>query len=309
MTTPYVTPDMIVNAPTGISWNIIPFPKATQSAQTAEQMNMCVRATGLVNSYCNQVLKATADTERLNGPDFRLTIEQDTGNARLMLSRWPITEVLQIAVSPNTFPRSWQVVPAGYYEVERPPIGVYNTTSPTAAGDGGQSILLSSGYVNWCNGRMGFTTSSTYTNGWPHTSLTAPATAGDTVLNVDDVTAYAGAAATIFDGSQTEYITVNTVTANTPFTLPYGGTAPVGPGTITLATPISYDHATGIVVSSLPQDIIWATILATTVQALEAGITAVSVQNLPGSQTTGGMGILSLQKEYQEILNPYRRVI
>ena len=300
---------MIVNAPTGISWSIIPFPKATSAEQTAEQMNMCVRATGIVNAYCNQVLKATADTERLNGPDFRLTIEQATGNGRLMLSRWPITEVLQVAVSANSFPRQWQLIPSGMYEVERPPIGVYNTTAPTAAGDGGQSVLIASGYVSWVNGRQGFTTSTTYVNGWPHSSLTSPVAPPSATLLVDDVTAFTGATATIYDGSQTEDILVLAVTANTPYALPYGGTTPAGPGTLTLAAATAYDHVAGTVVSSLPQDIMWATILATTVQALEAGITTVSIQNLPGTQTTGGMGIIALEQEYENILKPYRRVI
>jgi hypothetical protein len=300
---------MIVNAPTGISWNIIPFPKATSSQQVAEQMNMCVRATGIVDSYCNQILQATVDTEVLNGPDYRLTIQNSTGNARLLLSRWPVTEVLQLAVAGNTFPRQWQVVPSDMYEVERPPIGIYGTTTPSSAADGGQPVLLGAGYVTRWLGRQGYTTSTTYNNGWPHTSLTTPAEALATTVTVDDVTAFTGAMAFIYDGSQTETVTVQSVSANTPFPLPFGGTTPAGPGTLTLTEPLQYDHASGVVLSSLPGDIMWATILATTVQALEAGITAVTVQNLPGSQTTGGMGILSLQKEYQQILGPYRRVI
>jgi hypothetical protein len=307
--TPYVLPNVITSAPTGISWSIIPFPKATSAQQTAEQMNMCIRATGVVNAYCNQTLRSTIDTEVVNGPDLRMNVMNNgTGNTRIILSQWPVTNVLQVAVSPNIFPRQWQTVPTNMFGVERPPVGIYGTSAPSSAGNGGQSILLGAGYVNWANGRYGYTTSATYTSGWPHTSLTAPALAGATTVSVDDVTAFTGAFSYIFDGSQTESVMVTGVTANTPFTLPYGGTTPAGPGTLTLASPLDFDHDAGVMFSSLPQDIIWATILATTIQALEAGITSVSIQNLPGSQTTGGMGILALEQEYQRILNPYRRV-
>jgi hypothetical protein len=301
---------MAVNAPTGISWSIIPFPKASSAQQLAEQTNMCWRATGMVNAYCNQILRATLDVERINGPDYRLTIQQGPGNARLLLSRWPITEVVQIAVSGNTFPRQWVVVPAGYYDVERPPIDGYGSTSPTGTGDGGQSVLLAPGYVNWGNGRMGFTVSAAYLNGWPHSSLTASSTAGATTLTIDDVTAMTGARVFLYDGAQTEQLTVQSVTASNNVALPYGtNTYAAGPGTVTLSTPAAFAHTAGCVFSAIPQDILWATILATTIQALESGITAVTIQNLPGSQTVGGQGIAALEQEYKDLLNPYRRVI
>jgi hypothetical protein len=310
MSTPYVTPQMITNAPTGISWSIIPFPKSNTAQQVAEQTNICWRATGMVDAYCNQVLRATVDTERLNGPDFRLTMQPSTGNARLMLSRWPITQVLQVAISPNTFPRIWQVVPSGYFEVERPPIDAYGSTSPSSAGDGGQSVLVSAGYVDWANGREGYTTATSYLNGWAHSSLTAAASLGAMTLSVDDVTSMTGARVFIYDGAETESVTVSSVAANANFSLPYGtNTVPAGPGTISLSTGTLFPHSASAVVSAMPQAVLWATVLACTEQALESGITAVSVQNLPGSQTTGGQGLTALEAEFRTILNPYRRVI
>lgn len=301
---------MITNAPTGVSWSIIPFPKSTSAQQLAEQYNICWRATGMVDSFCNQVLRATVDTERLNGPDYRFTVQNSTGNARLMLSRWPITQVLQVAVSPNTFPRSWQIVPSGYYEVERPPIDAYGSTAPTAAGDGGQTVLVSAGYTGWWNGREGYTTATSYLNGWAHSSLTAASSTGANTLTVDDVTSMTGARVFIYDGAETEMVTVSSVTANQNFQLPYGtNTVPAGPGTVTLTGNTLYPHSAGSVVSAMPQAILWAAVLACTEQALESGITAVTVQNLPGSQTVGGQGLKALDQEFKEILRPYRRVI
>jgi hypothetical protein len=312
--TPYVTPSMLINAPTGVAWDIIPYPQALTALQTEEQFNICQRATGLVDNFCNQVLRATADTEYLSGPDFRMTIQQATGNGRLVLQRWPVLQVLAVSVAANSgFPRQWQTLPSGAnaaYDVENPIIGLYGTTVPSAAGEGGQSIVIAPGYVNWSLGRRGYRVAVSYLNGWPHTSLTATATSPTSTLQVDDVTAFTGAAATIYDGSTTETVTVTSVTANANLILPVSGTTvPAGPGTLNLSAPITATHAAGVVVSSLPQDIIWATILAATSQALESGIDAITIQNVPGSQTVGGHGIQELQTEYEVILAPYKRVI
>lgn len=314
--TPYVTPSMITNAPTGISWSIIPFPKATTAQQLAEQMNICWRATGIVDAYCNQVLRATIDNEQQSGPDFRITVEQATGNTRFILQRWPVTEILAIQTSANaSFPRQWSKVPTGYWDIEHPTLGVYGSSSPSAAGEGGQSILIAPGYgANWVLGRNGVRISVSYVNGWPHAGLTASVTAGATTLTVDDVTGFTGASAFIYDGSSTETIRVTSVSATTPLTLPNGGgTAQAGPGTLTLASPLGFNHdgttPTTVLVSAIPQDILWATTLAATTQALEAGITSVSIQNLPGSMTTGGHGVSDMKTEYELLLEPYKRVV
>jgi hypothetical protein len=309
--TPYVTPQMIHNAPSGVSWNIIPFPKANDQEQEAEQMNICWRATGIVNAYCNQVLRSTIDNEVQSGPDYRITLEQATGNTRFILQRWPVMQILAIQVTPNTFPRNWRSVPAGYYDIEHPVLGVYGSNTPSAAGEGGQSILIGAGYgINWAMGRNGYRIACSYVNGWPHAGITQTIQAGATTFRVDDVTGFAGAAAFIYDGSQTEYVTVTSVVADNNLVLPNnGGTAPAGPGTVTVSSPTTFEHNSGVIISSLPQDILWATILAATAQALEAGITSVSIQNLPGSMTLGGHGVSDIKTEYEVILEPYRRVI
>ena len=313
MATPYVNPDMIVNAPTGISWSIIPFPKATTAQQLAEQTNICWRATTIVDGWCNQALRATIDSEQRSGPgDYRINVEQSTGNVRWILSRWPVTEVLAVQVSGNAlFPRQWTQLPQGMWDVENPPIGVYGSYVPGGSGGaGGQSISIAPGYAGWGLGRNGYRFAASYVNGWPHTGLTAEVTAGTSTLPVDDVTGFAGASAFIYDGEATEVISVTSVTANTPYTLPNGGgTASAGPGTLTLASPITANHPAKLIVSSLPQDVMWATILAATTQALDAGITSVSIQNIPGSQTVGGHGVDDLKMQYRELLTPYRRVI
>lgn len=196
------------------------------------------------------------------------------------------------------------------FEIERPVLGLFQSSAPTGSGDGGQSITLAPGFGGWFLGRQGYRYLISYTNGWPHTSLTANVTAGSTTIPVDDVTGWLGASGTIYDSTQQETVVVTAVTANTPLQLPNNiGTTPAGPGTLTLSAPLTFSHVSGTVVSTLPGSILWATMLQATAQALEAGITSVSVQNIPGSLTTGGKGTHDLLLESDLLLAPYRRLI
>lgn len=312
-----MTPQLITNAPTGISWAIIPFPKATSAQQFAEQTNICWRATQIVDGYVNQVFRSTIDNEQRTGPgDFRINIEQYTGNVRWVLSRWPVTEILAVQTSSAAvFPRQWQQVPTGLWDISDPVIGVYGSYVPGGSGGaGGQSIEIAPGFASWALGRKGYRLACSYVNGWPHAGLMVDVSSGATVLTVDDVTGFTGASAFIYDGASTETIQVVSVTADNDVTLPNGGgTAPAGPGTLTLASPLSFNHEGSnpatVLVTAIPTDVLWATILAATTQALDAGITSVSIQNLPGSKTEGGHGIEQLKMHYQSLLDPYKRVI
>ena len=144
----------------------------------------------------------------------------------------------------------------------------------------------------------------------PTKKFPASSNAGVSALQVDDVTAFAGAGAFIYDGANTEEVHVSTVVATTPLVLPNGGgIAQAGPGTINLRSPTAFSHGSGVVVSSLPQDILWATILAATTQALESGIDAITIQNIPGSQTVGGHGVSDLTLSWKTILKPFKRTI
>lgn len=310
--TPYVTPNMLINAPTGVSWSIIPFPKATTAQQLSEQTNICTRATAIVDGYLNQVARCTVDNEQLSGPgSYRVQMENGTGNTRIILNRWPVTSILAIQVSANAvFPRQWKTIPAGMYDIDHPVLGLYQSSAPTGSADGGQTIMVAPGYGGWYQGRDGFRYLISYENGWPHTSLTQAASIGDSVLHVDDVTGWLGAVGTLYDSDNRESFTVTSVTATTPLALPNNiGTVPSGPGTLTLSAPLAFNHVSGTVASTLPGSIIWATMLYATAQALEAGITSVSIQNIPGSMTSGGKGIHDLLLEADLLLAPYKRVI
>lgn len=298
---------MLTTAPTGAPWSSIPFRNATSQQQLAEQMNICWRASGEIDGFCNQTLRATVDSETLQGPDYRLTVDQ-SGVARAQVSRWPVLEVLGGRVSSRAaFPRQWDTVPANRMDAEQPPIGVYGSTGYGASGAGGSAILVAPGYVSWAGGRNGYTLEMWYVNGWPHTSLTADAAAGITMA-VDDVTGFAGASAFIYDGAATEQVQVLVVDATQGVTVPGGATAPTGPGTVTLAAPAKA-HTAGCVVSALPQAVGWAAALLAAAQVIESGASAVTIQQLPGSVTGGGRSVTDVREYAHSLLKPFRRVV
>lgn len=313
MATSYITPAMLLNAPTGASWELIPEPGADSEAQFAELTNICWRATSIIDTYCNQVLRATVDTDPLTGPgSARVGQVPGTDITRLVMKRWPVTQILAVQTSSaRSFPRVWTTVPAGQYDVDQPLINSLTDTASATVPDGGLSIQVAPGYIPplWLGGRNSTRILVSYTNGWPHAALTQAAAAGAQVLHVDDVTGWAGATGFVYDGATTEPVSVVSVSATTPLELPNGvGSAQSGPGTVTLSTGLANPHAAGAVVSSLPATVIWAAACAAAAQVLEAGITSISIATLPGSTSEGGKGVEDLITEYEVLLQPFRRI-
>ena len=305
--TPYITPQILTNAPTGISWRTIPSSKATPAEQLAEQINLCQRATSRIDSAVNNVLRATIETETLYGPDYRVALRSSTGVVRALMSRYPVTQVLSGKAAPAaSFPPVFTNIPATAFAVERPILGLYGTSTPSGSGDGGQAIFIAPGFVDWSWGRQGYQIQITYVNGWPHSSLTASVAAGATTINIDDCTGWApivtggfGAAGLIYDGNNQESITCASSSAQS------------GPGTLTLTAGTTFAHNQGVVVTSLPSSIMWAAVLFACSEALTRGTTATTIQTIAGTGegTTGAASHYELAYMAQEILMPYRRII
>jgi hypothetical protein len=303
--TPYVTPEILTSAPTGIAWKTIPRINSTALQQEAEQINICSRATSMTDSACGGVLRATIDTETIYGPDYRMTVQPWQGNCRVVLQRWPIIDIMSGQLSNSAaFPPQWQTIAANQFIIEHPILGSYGTAAPSDTGDGGQSILLAPGYVTWENGRLGYALQVTYVNGWPHTALTATAVSGSTTLTVNDTTGWApftsgglGMTGLIFDGADQE--TINCTASTTTS----------GPGTLTLAAATTFTHQHHTVVTTLPQQIMEATILFATYQALTRGATATTVQTISGTGSATASGGYDLVSQAKALLAPYRRTI
>lgn len=321
-TSPYISPETLITAPTGIDWSSIPpDDDATPEQNIAELWNMCQRATAQVNGYCNQVLRATLDIELHHGPDYRVTCgpaaggsfspaywfgNQGTYNTRIILNRFPILQVIGVSTCPNTvFPRTWTALPANNFEPEIPPIGIFGSVSPSSEAFGGQAIIVAPGFIDWSNGRNGWAIMVQYINGFPHCEITVQANAGDTHLTVDDCTGWGltnwasvtGATGVIKDSGQQETIHVTSASAVS------------GPGTLTLSGALVYPHAAGTLFSTLPGSIEQACILFATAEALTRGATTTTIHDIGGhSQNTGG-DVAGLKAEAELLCHPFRRTI
>lgn len=299
---PYINPAVLLSAPTGISWATVPGPRATADQQLAAQLDICMRATSAIDTYCGTPLRATIDTETVRGPgDWRFTQRPD-GVARLILSRPPVVSVISGQYSPTaSFPSQWTALAGTQFKVEQPLMGVWGTTAPGAADTGGQAVLMAPGVLGY-GGRGSYEVQVTYMNGWPHTQLTADAAAGATTLSVDDVTGWVGAVGTVRD-------TVGQETVSVVSTSPSGPTAS-GPGTVTLASPLANAHSAGTLVSTLPGSVVEAAILFAVSQALVRGATAVTAPGVPGaSNGGGGMSKEELTAEAELKIHPFRRTL
>ena len=307
---PYITAPMLLSGawPVSVDFSTLP-PGRLQagSANFAAVTNLAAEATTECDAFCNQPLRACLSTETLHGPGDganRVTVQNGSGLGRIMLQRFAIMAVTAVQVSPNTWPRQWTTVPAGQFGPEYPPIGLYGSQAPSAAGQGGQAILINQGYVTWCLGRNGFVIQVTYLHGWPHTALTANAAASATTITVDDCTGWApvggstfGAAGVIYDGAAQEAMNVS------------ASSVTAGPGTLTLTAPLASPHQAGTLISSLPQDVIWGAALYAGATALTRGASSTTTRDTPGRGSGGDGGADGLRKAAMGKLVNYRRTI
>lgn len=300
---PYISPSMLVQSAVGIAWSTFPSREATDAQKYAAQLNLCARATQMVDLRLNYPLRATVATEQLVGPGtFQVQLRPDN-TVWLLCSRAPITSVVGGRVSASSaFPPSWQTVAANQFRIDNPPAGLSGSTAPGAAGDGGQSIIMAPGWVTWWAGRGSVLVEPTYTHGWPHASLTAAAAEGATSLAVDDITMWTGAAGVLYDTFQ-EMVTVTAVTPDVTDAIS-------GPGTLTLASALTGPHAVGTLLSTLPANAQQATVYLALSLALTRGATSTSTQTISGSTTGGGaQGSVDYVKMAYEMIDAFSRVI
>jgi hypothetical protein len=253
-----------------------------------------------------QIFRATITTEQLKGPGTTRFQMDSIGNAALILSRSPILSILGGQYAPAIPPLQWTTIPADMYVVDSPPLSVYATGLPADAGEWGQSVTLGGGYVNtWC-GRGGWFLQTTYANGWPHCSLTEASEAGATEISVDDCTGWGppagasqGASGTVYDPAGTgQQETATVLTAS----------AAQGPGTLTLASALTWPHSQGIIYSALPGQLQWAAILFGVAQALTRGATATTPQTIGPTGVSTGSGADALMASARKLVRDFKRI-
>lgn len=316
MTTPYIIPAMLKNlAPFGIDWTSIPINGPASNLNVAALYDLCMAASGAIDNYCFQPLRATVDVETLDGPNTRLVVRASTGVAVAQMQHWPILGVLGARMTPaGAFPRTWSTIPANAVTPgETSTQFVGGSSLPNGGGDGMNQVLIAPGYIDWINGRWGYTVQIAYLNGWPVAGLTSTAPAGSTTLHLDDVTGLAGTRPTIWDGGQSEVVTVTAAAATSPVTVLPGVPAQVGPGTVTLASATQFAHGAttpaSVQVSAMPDAVRWAGYFYAAAEGIQRGSTQISVPALPGSMQSGGQPTAqSFINLAQSQLMPLRRI-
>jgi hypothetical protein len=286
LTTPYLTADEYRNAPTSIDIDNLVFNSSDPDVQQSELVNVIARASSWVDTYCNQVLGATLETE-----------SQRT------------------RISPDGYikfhPRYNPVVALTALQYGYPSTNLVTATNVANAWIEDQQVLypyanLSTSMTSQGPLQFGFPTTSgqqcfvkyTYVNGYANT-LIASATAAATSLTVTNGTGIvAGLHLKIYDGMYSE----NVVVAST---YTFAST------TVPLTTALVYSHTAGVSISALPPAIKEATILATTAMLKIRGDASMTmgIGTMPVTDSTGvGQNISSDMTMAMELLKPYRRI-
>jgi hypothetical protein len=281
---PYLTTDEYRQAPTGVdSTGLV---KGDQAASLAELGNVIARASSWADTMCGQVLAATPDVE-----GGRLNIGRD-GFLRIHPRQTPILDVT--GISYGTIPgQMTALTDLSNVWVEPAMIIVpLSQVSTIFSGPLAFTRIVPSTevYAQW-----------QYIAGWPNTTLTGAVTQGATSLSVKTPTGVMpGAQLTIYDGAQTETVTVSStyVPMTTPVTL--------GSGTL-------WAHPRlGISVSGLPPGVKQAVILLTSALIKTRGASSMVMQSVRGEMSradtkaeAGGVEEIDLA---DELLAPYRRL-
>jgi hypothetical protein len=260
MTIPYLTLAEYKNAPTAIDLDNLVFDSQDPDVQDAELRNVIARASSWADTYCNQVLGATTETEQQ-----RSRVSTD-GSIRFHPRFSPIVALTNFNYGYPTNMATLGDCSVAWIEDEEiiiPNLTLGNWTSqgPLSFGayNGGPSNQMFLKY--------------TYVAGYTNTITETASTAGATSFTVHDGTGItAGQILTIYDGMNTENVTVAT-------TYTFGST------TVPVNRPMAFAHGVGISVSALPPAVKEAVILITTAFLKVRGDSSMTMQvtTLPSS--------------------------
>lgn len=281
---PYLTVEEFKDAPTAIDIDNLVFNSQDPDDQDAELANTIARASSWIDTFCNQVIGATIESEQQ-----RSRYSQD-GSIRFHPRYSPVVALLSMEYG---YPPSLMSLPdCSVAWVEDQEIIVPNATLGTWTSQGPlQFGAMSSG------GRNEVFLKYSYVNGYAN-SVIVTAVAGASTLTVEDGTGIlAGQMLKIYDGQYTENVTVAS-------TYVFGST------TVPIVRPLVYDHDPSVSISALPPAIKQACILVTTAFLKTRGDSSMTMQvttspgtSLPNADKVGEEIALAMQ-----LLQPYRRV-
>jgi len=282
--TPYLTIEEFKDAPTSIDIDNLVYNSQDPDDQDAELANTIARASSWIDTFCNQVLAATTESEQQRSrysPD---------GSIRFHPRYSPVVALtsLQYGYPPNLM----SLGDCSVAWIEDEEVIVPNATLGTWSSQG----PLQFGAMG-ATGRNEVFLKYTYVNGYANTTIVT-AVAGALSLVVEDGTGIlAGEMLKIYDGQYTENVTV-------------ADTYVFGSATVPITRPLVYDHAPSVSISALPPAVKQACILVTTAYLKTRGDSSMTMQ----VSTSPGTALPNADRVGQEIaaamqlLQPYRRV-
>lgn len=285
LSVPYLTLEEYKNAPTAIDLDNLVFNSQDPEAQDAELANAIARASSWADTYCNQVLGATVETEQM-----RSRWSSD-GSIRFHPRYNPIVALLDFNYG---YPTSMaNLGDCSVAWIEDAEIIIPNTQLGTWTSQG----PLQFGSWNGGPGNQVFLR-YTYVSGYTNTIIDLPTVVGDSTLFVKNAAGIViGQDLTIYDGLNTEHVTV-------------ADTYVFGSLEVPLTRPMVFDHLPGTSISALPPAIKEAVILITTAflkvrgdASMTMAVTQGPQVSLPGSEKYGNELMLA-----QRLLSSYRRV-
>ena len=286
-TTPYLTLEEYKNAPTAIDIDNLVFNSSDPIAQDNELANVIARASSWIDTYCNQVLGATNETETQRGrvsPDGTIKFHPRY-NPVIALTAFaygnPSTALVSVTDCSSAWIENQQIIfPYANYGATFTSQGPIQFGFPNY---GGMQVYLKYTYVNG------------YANTLIESAVITEATL--TVVNATGITA--GQHLKIYDGIYSEYVTVDD-------SYTFGST------TVPLTYGLAYSHAAGVSISALPPAIKEAAILATTAMLKIRGDASLTmgIGTMPNSSSASGVSdnIGSDMSMVMDLLKPYRRI-
>jgi hypothetical protein len=281
---PYLTLEEFKDAPTSIDIDNLVFNSQDPDDQNAELANVIARASSWIDTFCNQVLAATVESEQQ-----RSRYSTD-GSIRFHPRYSPVVALtsLEYGYPPNLMSLS----DCSVAWIEDEEIIVPNATLGTWTSQGPlQFGAMSTG------GRNEVFLKYTYVNGYANTTIVTAVAAATTLTVADGKGILAGQMLKIYDGQYTENVTVAS-------TYTFGST------TVPIVSALVYTHLAGVSISALPPAIKQACILVTTAFLKTRGDSSMTMQvttspgtSLPNADKVGEEIALAMQ-----LLQPYRRV-
>lgn len=280
---PYLTIAEYKNAPTSIDFDNLVV-GGNSAAQDAELSRVILRATSYLSDYLGQDLIAQNRTEtqrvRFNNQGY-------------------------IALHPNHTP----ILSLSSFEYGPTPNNLITLNDPSVCWFEEQQIIIpvsnsqltysSQGPLSFggTGARTPVYTKYTYISGYVNTTIVTATAAATSLTVLSGAGFIAGESYRIYDGANSETITVDS-------TYTYGST------TIPLTSALTYTHASGVAISNLPSAIKQACILATTAfikmrgdNSLTMAITTQPSRNVNGAERYGSDLALAL-----DMVSIYRRI-